>query len=258
MVQAVNTLTWNPYPQEGQSGALIATVLVDASVDAVWTIPTVGLYNFPGQPQQWADGVIISNDFNNGPVAIAVGPLASIVPPYQREAIALSKSVGADMQITLGFATGIVQLLFYKGTPPINPNIYNYQGAAASVVPDLSPQTISLTAPVAIVAGVYSTGPQLNQGPIGTWFASGTVTVLPTGGGDRFAVRLWDGTNIADETVATLGLTNPGSISVSGLFVFPVAGIRISVTTITNPGTILDVSVGGTTKVSTLSAFRTA
>lgn len=75
----------------------------------------------------------------------------------------------------------------------------------------------------------YFDGPSMAQGTSGTWFASGTVTLIDTAGTAQIYCKLWDGTTVlasTDVTVPTASYIY--SISLSGYIVSPAANIRIS------------------------------
>ncbi len=78
--------------------------------------------------------------------------------------------------------------------------------------------------------GLFFTGPTCAQGATGTWFASGTVSLLDTAAAATFVVKLWDGTTvIASGVVRTQAANTPASILLSGTITNPAGNIRISV-----------------------------
>lgn len=123
-----------------------------------------------------------------------------------------------------------------------------------------TPITASLGADVALnnIAN-YFTGPQIAQGTVGTWFVSGTVSVLDTAGAANMRARLWDGTNIIDSGTATCAAANLRlTISLSGFMVSPANNLRISVRDITSTSGLITFNGSGDAKDSTISAFRIA
>lgn len=105
----------------------------------------------------------------------------------------------------------------------------------------------------------YFTGPIVSQGTAGTWFASGTVTMLDTTGSSQFYAKLWDGTTvIASGAANSAGASGVVSIALSGYLASPAADIRISVRDISNATGSILYNQTGTSKDSTLSAIRIA
>ena len=105
----------------------------------------------------------------------------------------------------------------------------------------------------------YFDGPSVAQGTAGTWFASGTVTVLDSAGAAAFSVKLWDGTTLiaSARSRATAG-NSPITISVSGYLATPAGNIRISVKDETSASGVMQFNSGGNAKDSTLTAVRIA
>jgi hypothetical protein len=104
--------------------------------------------------------------------------------------------------------------------------------------------------------GSFFTGPTCAQGTSGTWFASGTVTVQDTAGAATFIAKLWDGTTVIAESVASVhSATFTTSISLSGFLASPAGNIRISVQDSTSTSGFITASAGNT-KASTLSVIR--
>jgi hypothetical protein len=105
----------------------------------------------------------------------------------------------------------------------------------------------------------YFDGPSIAQGTTGTWFASGTVTVLDTGGAANFLAKLWDGTTV----IASTGVNSNSAgatraISLSGYIASPVNNLRISCADITAVTGKILFNQTGQSKDSTISAFRIA
>lgn len=96
---------------------------------------------------------------------------------------------------------------------------------------NLSAITASLSGDVALNnTGTYFTGPTVAQGTVGTWFASGTVTLQDTAGAASFFVQLTDGTTtFGSTTVNSAGVGAITTASVSGVKANPAGNIRIMV-----------------------------
>lgn len=125
---------------------------------------------------------------------------------------------------------------------------------------DLAPITNSIGSDVVLNnVGLFFTGPTVAQGTSGTWFASGTVTVLDTSVAARFTAKLWDGTTVIDSAVSDTSVaTGAISLSLSGYIVNPAGNIRISVNDGTSVNGLIKFNLGGLSKDSTLSAIRIA
>lgn len=151
MTTQIPPLKFQPY-QAGQSGTLVAVVNLDSATDTTYTIPITGIYNTSNIVP---DVVVIFNTQNNGTVMVLLGTVEVDIPPFVRDSIKLSGSTGT--QIGVNLTVGKIQLQFYKGTPPVNPQLYNYAGAAAvanSSILQYVFQPINTTGPV---TGTFST-----------------------------------------------------------------------------------------------------
>lgn len=105
----------------------------------------------------------------------------------------------------------------------------------------------------------YFTGPTVAQGTTGTWFASGTVTVIDGAGGATFVARLWDGNNVMASTVVTQsGASLRATISLSGRIANPIGNIRISVKDISSTSGKILFNESGDSKDSTLTVMSIA
>lgn len=254
---AINTLVWRPYQGAGVKGSFISQVVLDAAIDTVWQIPIISKYS---NQTLVADGVIINNEGNNALVSLQAGPLLTTVSPYAREPVSLDHSVTTEVLFQI--VTGVVILTFYIGTPPINPVQYNYQGAAASVVANLTPLTDSLNANVPFGTAPVD-GPSVQQGFNGSWFASATMTLHSGGVADNLFVDLTDGVTLIDTTVfhASAG-SSFFTVSVSGFIVNPVGDIRITCYTnsFTTPCQMIAKASGSQllSRACTLTVFRVA
>lgn len=106
---------------------------------------------------------------------------------------------------------------------------------------------------------LYFTGPTISQGTVGTWLASGTVSVKDTTAGATILAKLWDGTTVIASGVAYVGGANQYvAISLSGYLSAPAGNLRISVKDATNTTGIMTFNDSGNSKDATLSAIRIA
>jgi len=107
--------------------------------------------------------------------------------------------------------------------------------------------------------GSYYTGPTIAQGTSGTWWVSGSVTAINTGGGDNVNVRLWDGTNvIASTSVALVSISGAyrANVHLSGIAASPMGNLRISVSPVSRTDGAIAFNQSGNSKDSTISAIR--
>jgi hypothetical protein len=101
----------------------------------------------------------------------------------------------------------------------------------------------------------YFDGPSVAQGTVGTWFVSGTVTVVEPGS-PTILVRLWDGTNIIASAINSVGGNNPNPISLSGYIVSPAGNLRFSARDPSATTGKMLFNQTGDAKDSTITAFR--
>jgi hypothetical protein len=132
--------------------------------------------------------------------------------------------------------------------------------SSGSLGVSLAKITASLGADVALnnTANFFD-GPSVAQGTTGTWFVSGTVTLVDTAGAAQFQCKLWDGTTVISSSAASsAGANFFASVSLSGYLASPAANIRISVKDISSVSGKISFNQSGTLKDSTLSAYRIA
>jgi hypothetical protein len=147
-----------------------------------------------------------------------------------------------------------------SGTPTSGQLAVWTSSTAIQGVSLLSSLTNSLGADVSLSnTTLYFDGPSVAQGTTGTWFVSGTVTIVDTSGAAAFQVKLWDGTTVV---ASTQGLTNAanvvGSISVSGVIASPAGNLRISVKDLNFASGKILFNNSGNSKDSTITAVRIA
>lgn len=105
----------------------------------------------------------------------------------------------------------------------------------------------------------YFDGPSIAQGTVGTWFVSGTVTLIDTAGSAYFLAKLWDGTTvIASSEITTISATSQLTLSLSGGITNPAGNIRISVSDITSTSGKMLFNTSNNLKDCTISAYRIA
>jgi hypothetical protein len=100
-------------------------------------------------------------------------------------------------------------------------------------------------------------GPIIAQGTVGTWFVSGSVSLVDTGGAATFNAKLWDGTTV----VSSGRCTGPGAgqycvIALSGVITNPAASLRISAQDVNAITGLIAANASGGGKDSTITAYR--
>ena len=122
-----------------------------------------------------------------------------------------------------------------------------------------APITNSLSGDVAMNSAAYFTGPSVAQGSVGTWFASGTITIVNNSGA-QIDAKLWDGTTVIASASALM--PNVGStwisISLSGFLATPAGNLRISAMPVAGTAGSIAFNASGNSKDSTITAFRIA
>jgi hypothetical protein len=175
-------------------------------------------------------------DSTNGGAAIAATSAAIILCSPRAETIGTVQSVAGGYGITGG---------------PIT-----ISGTLAVAITNTNN---SLTGNVAVSTNTatYVDGPVVGNSTTGVWFASGTVTLTTTNGPTNLWCKLWDGTTVIDSgnTVAQAANLRT-TISLSGVISSPAAGIRISVNNPDGVGGTIEFNRTGTSRDSTLTAFR--
>lgn len=140
-------------------------------------------------------------------------------------------------------------------------NIAANTAAIAAIIPHVAPTPItnSLSADVALSnISNYFAGPSVAQGSTGTWWVSGTVTVQDTVGGAGFDAKLWDGTTVIATTDLNTGAAVFASMSLSGFITSPAGNLRIDVRDLSTTSGKIIFNRTGSSKDSTISAFRIA
>jgi len=131
--------------------------------------------------------------------------------------------------------------------------------AEAVEIPVLTEYKNHLTTNISLAnTSTFYDGPTVAQGTLGTWFASGTVTVVDNSGIAHINVKLWDGTNIIASTYNDIigGAGYPQSISISGIITSPAGNIRISVQDTSSTSGLMLYNGTGLGMDCSISAFR--
>lgn len=121
-----------------------------------------------------------------------------------------------------------------------------------------TPITNSLVADVSLNnTGLYFDGPSVAQATTGTWFVSGTVTVVDTGA-CVMSAKLWDGATVIASSNFDLGAGVHAPISLSGFITSPAGNLRISVKDPSSVNGKILANQSGNSKDSTITAIRIA
>lgn len=107
--------------------------------------------------------------------------------------------------------------------------------------------------------GSYFTGPSVAQGTTGTWFVTGTVTLIDTAATATVHCKLWDGTTVISSCSTRLQNTLGGNpATLSGIITSPSGDLRISCQDVSaTTGKIL-FNQSGNSKDSHITAVRIA
>lgn len=139
-----------------------------------------------------------------------------------------------------------------------NTTITAASGIISTATPLPAPLTKSTSADIALSnVTLYFDGPSLTQGTSGTWWVSGTVTLLDTAGAAQFQSKLWDGTNvIASGSDQSAGGSQPIAVSLSGFITSPASNLKISCKDVASASGKIVFNQTGNSKDSTISAMR--
>jgi hypothetical protein len=198
-------------------------------------------------------GVQLANTFLGGPASGAAALaayrllVAADLPLPQAAAIGGVRSLAA---VANQFLTGIVAL---------DGSVTRAQPAFSDLsgYPVLTALANSIAGNVAMNnAALFFTGPTVAQGALGTWLATGQVTVTDTVAAS-FICKLWDGATVIDSALCSPTVGNISVVSLSGVLATPAGNLRISVKDSAATGTIL-ANTSGEGKDSTLTVVRIA
>lgn len=168
MTTNVQAIPWQPFNQ----ATLVANINADFTADGTYTIATQGPYQTRGV--QYANGVIIDNQANNGFVQVTAGPVVENIAPFNKSFLQLDRTIG---NITVTGTVGDVQVTLFAGVYPGNSTGFNYAGAQA--LGSLNAFVGGLTTGTAnaqVLAAVSPSGYTLSQGALITATAGFTNT----------------------------------------------------------------------------------
>jgi len=122
----------------------------------------------------------------------------------------------------------------------------------------LTSLTNSISGDVALNnTGNYFDGPVVAQGTSGTWFVSGSVTLVDTAGAATMNVKLWDGTTVvASSSINLISANTRQCVALSGVITSPAGNLRISVNDATSTSGIIRFNSSANSKDSTITAVR--
>ena len=144
---------------------------------------------------------------------------------------------------------------FLNATGQFLPIIGTSTTTTTSIVTFLTKST-TLDIAISVSTGTYTDGPAVAQGSAGTWYASGTVTLVSASGGPFVYVRLWDGTSvIASATTDPANTAFFTTVSLSGILVSPAGNLRLSART-TSVSQTIKFNGSGDALDSTITAMR--
>lgn len=126
---------------------------------------------------------------------------------------------------------------------------------------NLTKITASLGADVALNnTGLYFDGPSVAQGTVGTWFVSGSVTLLDVLTAPTFVnCKLWDGATVISSTIVRLQVAGGGfQAAMAGVITNPAGNLRVSCQQVSATTGKIIFNSSGNSKDSTITAVRIA
>lgn len=153
--------------------------------------------------------------------------------------LAVDGLTAKPLQVNLGtnllggeYASGSIGRFTYSSTG--SGQWYAVDGGSAPVAPSarfpiFTTVTNSLAANVSMGSTGFFDGPSVSQGTSGTFFASGTVTLLTSTTGGTVIAKLWDGTSVIASIQHSFTGNFAGAVALSGIIASPAANIKISV-----------------------------
>jgi hypothetical protein len=164
-------------------------------------------------------------------------------------------------QISSAVGSGVTSLNSLTGALSIvagNGIIVTPSGSNVTVAVSQSTATNVLGADVALNnTANYFDGPSMAQGTSGTWFASGQVEVIDTGGPADIVCKLWDGTTVIASGEHNTNLANiERTMHLAGYLASPAGNIRISCRDITATTGLIRFNQSGNSKDSSIFGMR--
>lgn len=190
----------------------------------------------------YSDGMpfdFFARNMNGGAATLSVSGLSpmSIVNPNLRTLSSAAITKGGAVRVL----TDATNSRFVMQSPPVGALLTN------SLAGDVSMNN----------TGQFFTGPTVPQGTVGTWYATGTVTLLDTAGAASFNVKLWDGTTVIASTRINAAASNAyATASLSGFITNPAGNIRISVNDQTSNSGLIIFNGSSSSMDSTLTVQR--
>lgn len=200
----------------------------------------------------------------SGTLATLTGAEAFLNKTYNGLSIDFTSS--ATLDVTGGKTFAITNTLTLSGTDGSTLNVgaggvlgtAAYTASTAYVASGTQVQDILFGDTDLTNTANYFLGPSVAQGSSGTWWCSGSVTVLDTAGGATFSVKMWDGAaSVAASGYAITTVANQAAnIAMSGYVASPAGNMRISVKDSTATTGKIKFNASGNSRDSLISCFR--
>lgn len=206
----------------------------------------------PNYAINWSGGFLKGITANQ----IHTTPFIELTPDNGGTIDYMVPSANGSATVTLASTTGTIAV--QTGTPSNGCATYvsgviNGTGACS-----ISNVTNVLASPVTMNSAAYFDGPSASQGTVGTWLATGSVSITLTNLTDAVICKLWDGTTViaSGEVAKPVATSTNSSLSLNGILASPAANIRISCKSNVTTDIIATTQSDGTSNASVINTTR--
>lgn len=262
-----NTLILNGTDGASISFGLGGTVIYNGG--ALGTPSSGTLTNCTGLPlsghtNQAAWTFVVNNTSGSAaPTAVDIATFTTKASPAAGDYVILSDQAasGALKKATVSSIASAGSVSSIAGNTGAFTLGYGLTNSVNDLRASLTSVTNSLGANVTITPiSTYVDGPSVAQGSSGTWYASGTVTLVNNSAAtNHYSCKLWDGTTVIDSARFTqLSTGAEVVVALSGVITSPAGNIRISVSNSDNNTAAFQFNLSGNSKDCTVTAIRIA